>query len=254
MKDGKAQPTNRTGSTSVSQSENLLGSIEILASLAPEQLRDLEKRCRWRRYDPNDQILDQDDQNRDVYFVVSGEVRIVNYSLTGREVALARVGAGGFFGELSAIDERPRSASAVALSKCQLASLSPLAFNDLVMRHAEIAARVMRQLAAVVRSCDERIMDLSTLSAMQRVYMDLLRRCEEIMPNSGIWAVRKLPTQQTIANRASTSRETVARAMSQITSGGIVERKDRILYIRDRPRLEQLAQALEVEGDESTVR
>ena len=243
-----------TGPISVSQSENPLGSIEILACLTSEQLRDLEKRCRWRRYDADDQILDRDDENRDVYFVVSGEVRIVNYSLTGREVALARVGAGGFFGELSAIDERPRSASAVALSKCHLASLSPVAFNDLVIRHAEIAARVMRQLAAIVRSCDERIMDLSTLSAMQRVYMDLLRRCEEIMPNSGIWAVRKLPTQQTIANRASTSRETVARAMSQITSGGIVERKDRILYIRDRPRLEQLAQALEVEGDESTVR
>ena len=44
---------------------------------------------------------------------------------------------------------------------------------------------------------------------------------------------------------ASTTRETVARSISQLSSGDIVERKGRILYVRDRERLELLAGALD---------
>ena len=73
----------------------------------------------------HEQIIDSDSDSRDVLFVAGGKVRIVNYSASGREVSLDDVGAGGFFGELAAIDGASRSATVVALEDTIVASLAP---------------------------------------------------------------------------------------------------------------------------------
>ena len=227
-----------------SEQKSRLDNIGLLEGLGEDNKRNLEKRCRWRRYAAGEQILDKDSGDRDVYFVAEGAVQVVNFSMTGREIALARLPAGGFFGELSAIDGRPRSASVVALESCLLGSLSPQLFIDQIVGHPELAVRVLGRLAGIVRSCDERIMDLSTLGAVERVYRQLLRLAEESPVDPGSWLIRALPTHKAIAAMASTTRETVARSISQLAAGDIVERKGRILYLRDRDRLERLAGAL----------
>ena len=153
-----------------SEHTNRLASIELLQGLSGDNMRSLEKRCRWRRYKTGEQILDKDSSGRDVYFVSEGAVQVVNFSMTGREIALARLQSGSFFGELSAIDGRPRSASVVALVDCLLGSLSPQLFKDQIVGHPDLAVRVLGRLAGIVRSCDERIRDLSTLGAVERVY------------------------------------------------------------------------------------
>jgi CRP/FNR family transcriptional regulator, cyclic AMP receptor protein len=228
-----------------SEQQSRLASIALLEGLSDESKRDLEKRCRWRRYGAGEQILDKNSMDRDVYFVAEGAVQVVNFSLTGREIALARLPAGGFFGELSAIDGRPRSASVVALEDCLLGSLSPQLFIEQIVGHPELAVKVLGRLAGIIRSCDERIMDLSTLGAVERVYRQILQLAEESPVDPGSWLIRALPTHKAIAAMASTTRETVARSISQLSSGDIVERKGRILYVRDRERLELLAGALD---------
>ena len=218
--------------------------IELLNSLSPDEYRRLEKRCVWRRYKSGEQILDRSSTSRDVFFVVEGRVHIVNYSISGREIAYATVRAGGYFGELSAIDGEPRSATVVALEKCLLAAVSPDVFVDLLLPHADISMVVMRGLAQIIRISDDRIMDLSTLGAVQRVYLELLRRAKPDPVTSGSWIIYPMPTQTLIAGRASTTRETVARVVSQLTQGGLVSRKGKTLHIRDRDRLEAMAERL----------
>ncbi len=234
----------------MSDTAQRLDGVKLLECLTPDERRDLERRCRWRRYNADEQILDKDSDDRDVYFVIDGSVQIVNFSMSGREIALAKVGAGGFFGELSAIDGAPRSASVVAVGPSLLASLAPRLFLNLVTDHADIAAHVLQRLAGIVRSCDERIMDLSTLGAVQRVYVELLRLADEnpdTSSNAGV--IKKMPTHKTIASRASTTRETVARSMSQLVSGGIIERRGTAIHIVEREKLEKMAGALAVEWD-----
>ena len=106
---------------------------------------------------------------------------------------------------------------------------------------------VLRRLAGIVRSCDERIMDLSTLGAVQRVYLEVLRLVEETEP--GQWSIAKLPTHKTIASRASTTRETVARTVSQLAASGIIGREGDKVIVRDRDKLEDLVTALGVEAE-----
>ena len=222
-----------------------LGAVRLLESLNADALQRLEKHCRWRRYGASEQILDRDDDNRDVLFVVEGSVRVVNFSLSGREVSYANIPQGGFFGELAAIDGQPRSASVVAIEKCLLATVPPQTFTALLRENPDLALEVMRRLARIIRICDDRIMDLSTLGAVQRVYVELLRMGKADPAGTGALAIFPLPAHKDIAARASTTRETVARVISQLTSATIVERRDKALYILDPARLKELASRLE---------
>lgn len=229
-----------------------LDGIELLAGLTDDEVRALEQKCVWRIFRAGEQIFDRDSESRSIMFVVRGEVQVVNYSLSGREVAYAVVRAGGYFGELSAIDDEPRSASVVAIEDCLLAALGSEIFNDILQRHASVAVHVLRRLARIIRNCDDRIMDLSTLGAMQRVYRHLLRLAEPDPVSVGSWSIYPLPTQHSIAGEAGTTRETVARAFSQLAAAGIVERKGRTLYIRDKNMLERLIARLG-QGEEGSL-
>ena len=202
----------------------------------------------------NEQILDRDSENRDVFFVVKGEVRVVNYSRSGREIAYARVGPGGYFGELAAIDGQSRSASIVAAEECLVAALPPDVFVGLLADSPDLTVRVLKRLSGIIRSCDDRIMDLSTLRAVQRVYIELLQLAELDAATQSHWVIYPMRTQNMIASRAGTTRETVARVLGQLTTAGIVERKAKTLYVRDRARLEFLADASDPNRDEEVSR
>lgn len=237
-----------------SELQDRLNIIELLADLPDDERRQLERQCRWRRYSAGEQILDKDSEDKDVYFVASGAVQVVNYSITGREIAFARVEAGGHFGELSAIDGQPRSASVVATEPSLLGSIARRMFMERIARQPDIAAKLLHRLAAIVRSCDERIMDLSTLGAVQRVYQHILRLAQESPVAPGTYLIRSVPTHKSIAAMASTTRETVARSLSQLSSTGIIERKGRVVHIRDRDALVRAAGALAVEADGGIAR
>jgi CRP-like cAMP-binding protein len=88
-------------------------------------------------------------------------------------------------------------------------------------------------------------MDLVTLGAYQRVYREILKRAKPDPLRAGSWLVYPLPTQLDIASYASTTRETVARVLSSLTSSDICARKGKTLYIRNRDQLEQLIEPIE---------
>ncbi len=224
-----------------------LGGIHLFSSLSREELQTLDRQCRWRECPAQETILDRDSHDSDVYFVVQGTVEIVNYAPDGRRIALARVPAGGYFGELSAIDGDARSATVVATAKCRLAAISPDVFNRLLVDFPKISELVLLRLTSIIRACDDRIMDLSTLRAVHRVYTELVRlvRPDIVAPSN--FVIRPMRTHADIASRISTTRETVARVLSQLAGDGVVERKGKTLYIRDMDRLSALAKI----GDEA---
>ena len=227
-----------------------LKGIELLADLPVDEVSILEQKCNWLCYERNEQILDREHDSRDVFFVVKGRVQVKNYSFSGREIALATITEGGYFGELSAVDQQPRSANVLAAERSIVASLGPNYFIELIKRYPSVALRVLNRLAQIVRNCDERIMDLSTLGAVQRVYVELLRLAKPDSATPSQWAIHPIPTQVNVAARASTTRETVARVFSQLRKSGLLTRKDRTLYVNDYTELQSMAERLpHTEGD-----
>ena len=236
------------------QDQHRLDGIRLLSGLSPEALRKIERQCRWYEFPANAKILDHNNGNRDVYFVVRGAVQVVNYSPNGRKIAFAKIAAGSYFGELAAIDGKPRSASVVALEDCLVATMAPSVCDQLVLDNPELAVDLLLRLANIIRSCDNRIMDLSTLGAVQRVYLELLGLAVRDPSGSDTWVISPVPAQREIASQASTARETVARAISELVAEEVVTREAKSLYIHDRARLEALAAGLADDWGENGAR
>ncbi|MFN4311359.1 MAG: Crp/Fnr family transcriptional regulator [Ferrovibrio sp.] len=223
-----------------------LEKIELLSELSPAARADVERACQWRRFASHEQILDRNSDSRDVYFVVDGTVEVVNFSGNGREISYALVSAGSYFGEIAAIDGERRSASVVAQTTCRLAAMPPKAFEALLAREPAVALKVMRRLTAIIRANNERIMDLATLGAIQRVYRELLKLARRDPLNADGWLIYPMPKQHEIARRAATTRETVARVLANLLHGGQMSRKDKTYYLTDRAALEQAIVRLDV--------
>lgn len=224
--------------------ENSLAGIELFSSLSKEELAAVERGCRWRRYASHQQIIDKESTTRDVCFVITGRVRIVNYSFSGRGIILDELSSGTYFGELSAIDGLPRSARVVALGEAMIAFLPRTAFLRLLEKRPKIALLVMAQLAKIVRTSTQRIMDLSTLGANNRVHADLLRQSGDIDDETIETEIEPIPIHGDIASRVSTTRETVARVMNDLARQGILEKQDNKLIIRDVQRLRNMVDAV----------
>jgi len=236
--------TPKVSSSAVRPGQSLAG-IELFKTLAGPERQALERRCRWRTYAEGEQIIDRENDTQDVFFVVAGLTRVVNYSPGGREVSFDEIGPGGVFGELAAIDGRPRSAAVIARSETLAASLPAATFREMLETHPPIANALLRRLAAVVRESTDRIMDLSTLGAHNRVYAELLRQARESDPkafesHANRARIHPMPVHSNIAARVSTARETVARVLGDLTRKGILEREADALVILDVGRLTQM--------------
>ncbi len=219
-----------------------LDGIKLLSGLSPSEREALAKSCAWKRYAAQEQIIDRDSDTHDIFFVVKGKVRVVNYSLSGREVTLGDVAAGGHFGELSALDGEPRSASIMALEDTVVAALPPESFIKLIAAHPEVTLFILQSLSRIVRRSTERIMDLSTLGANNRVHAELLRLALESMSGGNQAVLKPIPVHGDIASRVSTTRETVARVMNELARSGIVKRSKDALQVLDVEALRALVE------------
>jgi CRP-like cAMP-binding protein len=217
-----------------------LAGIALLESLSDAERAAVAAGCSWRRYAAGKQILDRDSDTHDVLFITAGQVRVVNYSASGRETAYAVVEAGRHVGEIAAIDGLARSASVVALKPCTIAALPAERFRRLYETHADIAAQLLRHLTGIIRITNERIAELSTVSAVQRIYRELLRLCEP-GPGGTEAVIQAMPTQHDLAAKIGATRETVARALGQLANTGVIERRGRTVLIRDYEMLSDLA-------------
>ena len=240
------QRSRRKKTTPKPQSKSLAG-IDLLAGLGPKELAAIEAACRWKCYLPHQQVIDRESKSSDVFFVVEGRMRVVNYSFSGRGIILDELPTGSYFGELSALDGRPRSARVVALTDSLIAALPRGYFLRLLEKRPRVARWVMTRLAGIVRDCTDRIMELSPLGANNRVHADLLRQARPYMDGENQAAIQPIPVHGDIASRVSTTRETVARVMNELARMGILERKKDVLIIRDIARLQEMVE--EIRGE-----
>jgi CRP/FNR family transcriptional regulator, cyclic AMP receptor protein len=217
-----------------------LDRIELFRLLGAEERASLARQCSWRHYHAQEQIVDQASETRDLCLIVEGRVRVVSHSVSGREITFDDVEAGGWLGELAAIDGEPRSASLVALTETTVAFMSPRLFQETCTRHPEVGWLVMRRLTQMVRQATSRIMDLSTLAANNRVHAEVLRLAKPTLRPDNTAEISPIPIHSDIASRVSTTRETVARVLSDLTREGLLVRRGNALTITDFLQLEEM--------------
>lgn len=214
-----------------------LRQIDLLHGLAPERLDAVSRQCAWRPYEGGQRLVAREDADRDVHFIVAGSVRVTTYSSNGRETSFRDLAAGTSFGELAALDGRPRSADVVALMPGLLASMPPTAFRDLLRAEWTVNERVLVRLADLARGLVDRVVELSTLNVQQRVCMELLR----IARTQGA-RIDPAPRHTELAHRVSTYREQVTRELTNLVKAGVLARDGAALVVRDPAGLQRIAE------------
>ena len=219
-----------------------LDGIDLLSVVPPAIRAEILKQCRWQRFEAQEQIIDRNDDPDHVYFLVEGRVRVVIYSASGREITFDDLQAGSMFGELSGLDRAPRSANVMALTDATVAVLPTAAFRAVVTENPALALATMVHLVGVLRRANERIMELSTLGANNRVHAEILRLAILGGQPDGTAVIRPIPVHSDIASRVSTTRETVARVLSDLARARLVIRAADHLHVADLNRLERLVE------------
>jgi CRP-like cAMP-binding protein len=207
----------------------------LFRNLARDVIRQAELKCVWKLFAKDVTIINQGDLAQDVLFVRHGQVRVVQFTASGREISYADIGAGGHFGELAAIDGGPRSAYVIALQDTVAGVLPGKDFLALMKAHHEFALNVMRTLTAAVRGINVRLRDLSALRAPDRVAVELVRLGRQWSggETASRITIRPAPTATDIANRAATTRETVARTFADLARRKLIRRVGHDLEILD---------------------
>ena len=145
----------------VTQPQYALEGVTLLKGLPSESLQHIQQSCSWRRYEPGEPIVEYLDRSDDVFFLISGEARVIVYSLAGKVVSFHDLGPGDMFGEYPAIDERPRSASVEARSSCLVASMPSAAFLELLQAEPTVGRALDKQLVATIRRLSTRVYEFS---------------------------------------------------------------------------------------------
>ena len=217
-------PPSHLRSTKRPEAQELTG-FPLLAGLKPAELGSLASSSNTKEFMAGDVLVERGATDRDVYLILSGELLVADFSPTGRIVSLATLGRGDIFGELAAIDEGPRSATVVARGPGEAIVVPPEYFMDLVVNNPDIAVTLLRRLAGIVRLGDDRIADLSLLTAEQRVCAELLRLAapDPAVPQQS--SVFPVPTQETLAAMVGVTRKTVSRVFKHLTTLEVIERK-----------------------------
>src|SRR5258708_34395787 len=106
-----------------------LQKVELFRGLDPVSLREIGQHCKWTRYRKNEYVIRRGDgTDRDVYFVISGLVRVSPPAGRGRNIIFRDVAAGDFFGEHSPLDGLNPFSAGVAGPEWRARSLPPEAF------------------------------------------------------------------------------------------------------------------------------
>jgi CRP-like cAMP-binding protein len=203
------------------QSETL-ARFGLFRSLGPELIHRLDSQCIWKRARANDWVLDYEDDSVDLFFVAYGRLRVTIRPISGGEIILRDISDGEFFGELAALDGRPRSAGVLALTDSVIARMAPSVFRDAVHCHSDVCDQVLALLASQVRMLASRVTEFSTFDVRHRLYSELLRLAQA---GGEERKIAPPPTHAELAARISTHREAVTRELKRLERAGVIERR-----------------------------
>jgi len=210
--------------------------IGLFVELDDEALSRVVARCSVSNRARNTEILSFRDESNDVFFILEGRIQVKNYSEHGREFIFSDFGAGQIFGEFSAIDGLPRSASVVAMDDSVVARMKAADFVALLRTDFDLTLRLLRILTGKARGLSDRIFDLIALNARDRICFELVRLAGGGVREGARVMIRPAPTHYEIAARIGSHREAVTRELNHLVSRGYVELGRRHVVIIDLDR------------------
>ena len=213
---------------------DVLRNIPLFRSLDRADLAALAAPLRERSYSRGTVILTQGQPGDALFLIGSGQLKVAIFAEDGREVILSVLATGGFFGEMSLLDDEPRSAHVIAMTDATLFQLRREDFRARLRSSPDLSIAMLKELSRRLRRADETITGMALLDVNGRIVNLLLDLARE---EGGRRITRKL-THATIGQMVGASRETVSRTMRNLVVRGLitVSRQEIVLLAPDELR------------------
>jgi CRP/FNR family cyclic AMP-dependent transcriptional regulator len=206
----------------------VLRNVPLFSGLDEAELEKLSKLAGRKRVERSAFVVRAGDSTDSLYILLSGRAKVTNTDEEGREIILAWLGPGEFFGEMGLIDGSPRSANVVAAEPCELLFLSKEAFQRCMQDNFAVAQKLMKILVLRLREADRKIESLALLDVYGRVARLLLDMSEVV---DGLRMVKKKISKQDMAKMIGASREMVSKVMRDLELSGYIRYDGDLLVI-----------------------
>lgn len=211
------------GKRTVVDRRELLKSIFIFSHLSGVETDAVLALMRIQEIAKEEVVFHQHDEEGGLYLILKGEVKISRLSRDGREVTLALLREGNFFGDMSLLDGQPRSATAKAMVRSRLLRLDRESFLGNVLSMTGIVTKMLEELSKRLRAADQNIENLALGSVFDRLFHFLGHLGRKFPIVEGRSLITRRPTHQELAEMVGSSRETVTRSLAYMEKRGLIK-------------------------------
>jgi CRP/FNR family cyclic AMP-dependent transcriptional regulator len=205
----------------------------LFEELDDRELASIAAVAKPRRYAKDDVVFHADESGDVFCLIKEGQVKITMISPEGKEIILSMIGPGEFFGEMSLLDDEPRSATVIAMEPLELVTIWRADFLQILAENFSITKKLLATLSRRLRTASNRIESLATMDVygrLARFFLDLAREHGKPLDNGYVAVTR--PTHQSIANMIGTSRETVSRLIHDLMKQNLLLSEGKTIYLR----------------------
>lgn len=201
--------------------DKLVKQIPFLSTLSEVELRRIIIR---KRFAKNQTILYEEDTAKFIYFIYSGKVKAVQYSIDGKERILAIHKKGDFFGEMAILDGKSAPATIIAMEDADIGFISKEDFEWYLMKNEDVVKGIITMLCERLREAWLMLKVTSFADAEHRVRAVLKHMADQfgIQDSRGTIINIKL-THKDVAHLGSISRETATRFLNSFEKNGEIE-------------------------------
>jgi CRP-like cAMP-binding protein len=211
----------------------LFRKFSLFAGLDDRELESVAAVAKSRRYAKDDVVFHADESGDIFCLIKEGQVKVTMISPEGKEIILSMLGPGDFFGEMSLVDDEPRSATVIATEPLEVLTIWRSDFLQLLNENFSMTRKVLAELSRRLRNASNRIESLATMDVygrLARFFLDLARENGKVLENGYVAVTR--PTHQSIANMIGTSRETVSRLIHDLMKQNLLLSEGKTIYLR----------------------
>ena len=188
--------------------------------------------CHRRRYPAKTTLIYAGDKSDSLYYIIKGSVSVIIEEDDGREMIMAYLNAGDFFGEMGLFDSlNSRSAWIKTKSECEVAEISYSKFREITHNDARILYFIGEQMATRLRNTTRKVGDLAFLDVTGRVARTLLELCKQPDAMTHPEGMQIKITRQEIGRIVGCSREMVGRVLKGLEEQGLVSVKGKTMVV-----------------------
>lgn len=220
---------------------NFLKLVPLFSSLKDEELDAILSYSSKVNYPKNKIIFIENEEGDELYMILKGSVKVVRISEGGEEIILAVLQKGDFFGEMSLLDGKPRSATVISNEDSTLILFNKNNFEKVIEKYPRIALKLLKEITSRLRKADDLIGNLAFLNVSGRLAGILLQLAEEHgqKTQEGI-IIKSRPTHQAIANMVGASRETVSRVLKRFEEKQYIMMSGKDITIFDQENIKNI--------------